>query len=61
MAQGDVKMRSKHAAADLTVYRLKAFIKIQQFIYSLSRNTDRHHRDFKAVKLLIKEIIELNT
>ena len=36
-------------------------IKIQRFIHSLPMKTDRHHRDRKAVKLLVKKIIELKS
>ena len=39
----------------------KALIKIQWFIHSLPTKTDRRHRDRKAVKLLVKEIIELKS
>lgn len=66
MAHDDINKPSKNAAADelanvaLTAHELNALIKIQQFIHSLPRNTDRHHLDWKAVKLLVKEITELN-
>ena len=67
MSHGDINKLPNHAYDDklvkvaLTDHGWKAFIKIQQFIHSLHRKTDRHHRDCKAVKLLVKDIIELNS
>ena len=67
MSHGDINMLPYHAFDDksskvaLTDHEWKAVIKIQQFICSLPRKTDRHHRDRKAVQLLVMEIIELNS
>ena len=66
-AHGDVTTLPNYAHENnlakmaLTDHGSKALIKIQQFIDSLPMKTDRHHRDRKAVKLLVKEIIELKS
>ena len=66
-AHGDVTTLPNHAHDNklakiaLTDRGWKALIKIQRFLHSLPMKTDRHHRDRKAVKLLVKEIIELNS
>ena len=66
-AHGDVTTLPNHAHDNnlakiaLTDRGWKALMKIQQFIHSLPMKTDRHHRDCKAVKLLVKEIIELKS
>ena len=66
-AHGDVTTLPNHAHDNnlpkiaLTDCGWKALIKIQQFIHSLPMKTDRHHRDRKAVKLLVKEFIELKS
>ena len=66
-AHGDVTTLPNHAHDNnlakvaLTDHGWKSLIKIQQFIRSLPMKTDRHHRDCKAVKLLVKENIELNS
>ena len=66
-AHGDVTTLPNHAhdknlaKTALTDHGWKALIKIQRFIHSLPMKTDRRHRDCKAVKLLVKEIIELKS
>ena len=66
-AHGDVITLPNHAHDNnlatiaLTDPGWKALIKIQRFIHSLPMKTDRHHRNRKAVKLLVKEIIELKS
>ena len=66
-AHGDVTTLPIHAHDNnltkiaLTNHGWKALIKIQQFICSLPMKTDRRQRDRKAVKLLVKEIIELKS
>ena len=66
-AHGDVTTLPNHAHDNnlakiaLTYHGWKALIKIQRFIHSLPMKTDRCHRDRKAVKLLVKEIIELKS
>ena len=67
MSHGDINMLPYHAFDDklskvaLTDNEWKAVIKIHRFIRSLPRKTDIHHRDCKAVQLLVMEIIELNS
>ena len=67
LAHGDIATLPNHAHDNnlakvaLTDHGWKSLIKIQQFIRSLPMKTDRHHRDCKAVKLLVKENIELNS
>ena len=67
MSHGDINMLPYHAFDDklskvaLTDHEWKAVIKIQRFIHSLPRKTDRHHRDCKTLQLFITEIIELNS
>ena len=66
-AHGDVTTPPNHAHDNnlakitLTECGWKALIKILQFIHSLPMKTDRCHRDHKAVKQLVKEIIELKS
>ena len=66
-AHGAVTTLQNHAHENnlakiaLTDHGWKALIKIQRFIRSLPMKTDRRHRDRKAVKLLVKEIIELKS
>ena len=66
-AHGDVTTLLNHAHDNnlakiaLTDHGWKALIKIQRFIHALPMKTDRHQRDRKAVKLLVKEIIELKS
>lgn len=66
-AHGDVTTLPNHAHDNnlakiaLTDDGWKALIKIQRFIRSLPMITDRRQRDRKAVKLLVKEIIELKS
>ena len=67
MSHGDINMLPYNAFDDklsnvsLTDQGWKAVIKIQQFICFFPRKTERHHRDHKAVQLLVTEIIELNS
>ena len=67
MSHGEINMLPYHAFDDksskvaLTDHEWKAVIKIPQFICSLPRKTDRHHRDRKSVQLLVMEIVELNS
>ena len=66
-AHGDVTTLPNHAHDNklakiaLTDRGWKALIKIHCFFHSLPMKTDRRHRDCKAAKLLVKEIIELNS
>ena len=63
-AHGDVTTLPNHAHDNkLAKIALTAMdgIKNSAIHSFLPMKTDRHHRDRKAVKLLVKEIIELNS
>ncbi len=60
MGHGDINKLPNHAYDDelakvaLTHHGWKALVKIQQIYCSLPRKTNRYHRDYRAVKLLLQ-------